>query len=124
LFRSLFASTLQELATDADKCIETSTELQEGQSMQVLCKLSNTVTDVRCKICGQGFLIYWARTAPSEQDNVRRLIVEALSQQHTASNAGHPRNGFALSGWPGSPNINGNLAPSLQLAAGASSRTV
>jgi hypothetical protein len=72
--------------------------------MQVLCKISNTASDVHCKVCGQGFLIYWSRTARSERDRVGRQIVEALSQQHTASHSSqaHPRTGFTVTSWSGS----------------------
>ncbi|ADW70781.1 hypothetical protein [Granulicella tundricola] len=73
--------------------------------MQVLCKISNTTSDVRCKVCGQGFLVYWSRTQRSERDQVRRQVAEALSQQHTASHApqAHPRTGFTVSAWSGEP---------------------
>jgi hypothetical protein len=96
--------------------------------MHVLCKRANNAGDVRCKICGQGFLIYWARTASSERDSVRRQIVEALSQQHTASYAGHPRTGFTIcatgSGWSGAPESTGTEPPRLYLAIGDPRRTV
>ncbi len=72
--------------------------------MQVLCKITNTASDVRCKVCGQGFLVYWSRTARSERDHVGRQIEEALSQQHTASHSSqaHPRAGFTVTRWSGS----------------------
>ena len=50
--------------------------------MQVLCKISNTVSDVRCKVCGQGFLVYWSRTSQTERDATRRQVIEALAEQH------------------------------------------
>ena len=64
--------------------------------MQVLCRLSNTVSDVRCKVCGQGFLIYWARTSKAEQEVTRGNVIEALERQHKGSDGAevHPRIGF------------------------------
>ena len=65
--------------------------------MQVLCKLSNTVSDVRCKVCGQGFLVYWARTSRKEQEETRRHVIEALAKQHDDSSSSehvHPRAGL------------------------------
>jgi hypothetical protein len=73
--------------------------------MQVLCKISNTVSDVRCKVCGQGFLVYWPRTSRAEQELTRRQVSEALEQQHAASGGQgghvHPRTGFTVPDWNG-----------------------
>ena len=73
--------------------------------MQVLCKISNTVSDVRCKVCGQGFLVYWSRTTRTEREATRQHVVEALAQQHAASPTehAHPRTGFTLPAWSGVP---------------------
>jgi hypothetical protein len=75
--------------------------------MQVLCKISDTVSDVRCKVCGQGFLVYWSRTSRAEQDATRRQVIEALAEQHTNSNSDnvHPRTGFNIPEWSGLPNL-------------------
>jgi hypothetical protein len=79
--------------------------------MQVLCKLSNTVSDVRCKVCGQGFLVYWSRTSVAEQESTRRHVIEALAKQHTSSNSNsadvHPRSGFNVPEWSGLPHFSG-----------------
>ena len=73
--------------------------------MQVLCKLSNTVSDVRCKVCGQGFLVYWARTSRTEQELTRRHVIEALANQHANSQSEHvhPCTGFTVPDWSGVP---------------------
>lgn len=73
--------------------------------MQVLCKISNTVSDVRCKVCGQGFLVYWSRTSRTEQEITRQHVVEALAKQHGSSHAAHvhPRTGFNVPDWAGLP---------------------
>ena len=75
--------------------------------MQVLCKISNSASDVRCKVCGQGFLVYWSRSSRAEQDATRRRVIEALAQQHTLSNSDHvhPRTGFNIPDWPGLPSF-------------------
>ena len=75
--------------------------------MQVLCKVSDTVSDIRCEICGQGFRVYWSRTSQAEQDATRRHVVEALARQHSSSNSDqvHPRTGFNIPEWSGLPNF-------------------
>ena len=77
--------------------------------MQVLCKMSNTVSDVRCKICGQGFLVYWSRTTRTEQEATRVAVVEALAQQHAHSTTEHvhPRTGFTVPDWSGLAAVSG-----------------
>lgn len=77
--------------------------------MQVLCKASNTVSDVRCKVCGQGFLVYWSRTSPAEQEVTRLQVVEALAVQHATSNSAdvHPRSGFNVPAWSGLAHFSG-----------------
>ncbi len=75
--------------------------------MQVLCKISNTVSDVRCKVCGQGFLIYWSRTSQIEREATRSQVVQALAEQHASSNSEHvhPRTGFNIPDWSGLPDF-------------------
>ncbi len=77
--------------------------------MQVLCKLSNTVSDVRCKVCGQGFLVYWSRTSLAEQEDTRRKVVDALETQHATSTSVdvHPRSGFNVPAWEGHARFSG-----------------
>jgi len=73
--------------------------------MQVLCKASNTSNDVRCSVCGQGFLVYFTRTSPAERAQSRKEVLEALRNHHVTSNhsAAHPTNGFNLPAWSGAP---------------------
>jgi hypothetical protein len=75
--------------------------------MQVLCKISNSVSDVRCKVCGQGFLVYWSRTSQAEREATRRHVIEALASQHTSSDSEnvHPRTGFNIPDWNGHPSF-------------------
>ncbi len=81
--------------------------------MQVLCKISNSVSDVRCKVCGQGFLVYWSRTSQMERESTRRHVIEALARQHTdaSSEYVHPHIGFNIPEWSRVPS--GIAAPAL-----------
>ena len=69
---------------------------------EVVCKLSNAGSDVRCSVCGQGFLVYWARFSRAEQVESRRVIQEALRGHHAAVAEGadphavHPRERFTV----------------------------
>ena len=75
--------------------------------MQVLCKTSNSASDVQCSVCGQGFLVYWARTSRAEQEETRRQVIEALAEQHSSSDSidVHPRTGFNIPAWSGVPSF-------------------
>ena len=74
-------------------------------TMQVLCKASNTASDVRCNVCGQGFLVYWTRTSVAEREAKRAEITQSLREQHHSSDMpnAHPRTGFHLPEWHGEP---------------------
>jgi len=74
--------------------------------MQVLCKASNTASDVRCSVCGQGFLVYWTRTSAEERRQRREEILESLREQHQGAASGpeaHPTTAFNLPDWHGEP---------------------
>jgi hypothetical protein len=69
---------------------------------EVECKLSNEGSDVRCAVCGQGFLVYWAKFSRAEQTQSRRVIQEELRRHHLEEMAGaeahavHPRESFIV----------------------------
>jgi hypothetical protein len=73
--------------------------------MQVLCKASKTASDIRCTICGQGFLVYWTRNSIEERAAARAGILQALRDHHTDSEtaSAHPASGFNLPEWSGDP---------------------
>jgi hypothetical protein len=77
--------------------------------MQVLCKISNTASDVRCRICGQAFAVYWSRSSRDEQESALRQVVEALEQHHASSDSvqAHPRSSFNVPDWPGLARFSG-----------------
>ena len=51
--------------------------------MQMLCKISTAYSDVRCPVCGQGFLVYWTRLHALAREEQRRRLMEGLRTQHT-----------------------------------------
>jgi hypothetical protein len=71
--------------------------------MQVLCKASNSASDIRCNICGQGFLLYWTRTSPAERSSARDEIMQALRRHHANTDfaEAHPTSGFNVPEWGG-----------------------
>ena len=60
--------------------------------MQMLCKVSNVFSDVRCPVCGQGFLVYWTRLQSKQRGEQRQTLIDGLRLQHgTVSTAeAHP----------------------------------
>ncbi len=71
--------------------------------MQVLCKSSNVASDVRCDVCGQGFLVYWVRTAADVRGAMRSEIAHMLGAHHDGSEGvpAHPAGEFHLPVWHG-----------------------
>ena len=67
--------------------------------MQMICKVSNVFNDVRCPVCGQGFLVYWTRVAARNRSDGRDLLQDGLRRQHggEASGAEAHAPAFALS---------------------------
>jgi len=84
---------------------------------QVLCSLSHEGSDVRCSVCGQGFLVYWSRYSRDEQAACRRIVQDQLRQHHTdAKDPGadrriHPRSPFNVPDWT----VLSHLAPAASL---------
>jgi len=76
---------------------------------QVLCTRSNDGNDVRCSVCGQGFLVFWSRFSRKEQEECRVLVQDALRKHHAAKGesaaAAHPDEGFTVPEWTGSPDF-------------------
>ncbi len=77
--------------------------------MQVLCKLSNSSSDIRCPHCGQGFLLYWERSSRQEQDQARREIQHVLRGHHAEISTpdAHPDSAFNIPNWSGQANFSG-----------------
>jgi hypothetical protein len=77
--------------------------------MQVLCKISDSASDVHCEICGQGFRVFWSRTAREEQQEALNKVRKALAAHHTGSTQAnsHPSTSFNVPEWSGLPQFSG-----------------
>ncbi|GAA3750860.1 hypothetical protein [Terriglobus aquaticus] len=51
--------------------------------MSITCLLSHTYNDLRCPVCGEGFLILARAENLVSRMQVRRIVGEALRRQHT-----------------------------------------
>lgn len=63
-------------------------------------------TGIRCPICGQGFLIFEELAAHASQIESRRIIQQALRDQHTSRgrlSGAHPDSTFNIPSWAGEP---------------------
>lgn len=58
--------------------------------MPIECMSSNLSSDVRCDICGQGFLVY----AEHRMGDTRQRVLQALRLHHTTSE--HPSGPFTI----------------------------
>lgn len=62
--------------------------------------------EIRCPICGQGFLIFEELAAHASQFEGRRIIQQALRSQHTEQGTlyhAHPESTFDIPSWRGEP---------------------
>jgi hypothetical protein len=77
--------------------------------MQVLLRKSDDRQDIQCSVCGQGFRLYWERTAEAERDTMRPMLLDELRKQHRGdtSTAVHPGSPFNLPSWSGSAQFSG-----------------
>lgn len=53
--------------------------------MQMLCKVAAGFSDVRCPICGQGFLVYWTRSREITRYQQRVALQQSLREQHVTA---------------------------------------
>lgn len=68
------------------------------------CQQSKISANVRCPICGQGFLIYAEQGMQVGHNVNRRLIQHVLRTHHTlhsASSSAHPESTFYIPCWSG-----------------------
>jgi hypothetical protein len=77
--------------------------------MQVLLRKSQQAQDLTCRVCGQGFRVYWERTSLEEQMAMRAIVLKELDQHHTGdrSPSAHPDLPFNVPAWQGSPQFSG-----------------
>ena len=77
--------------------------------MQVLLRKSDEAQDLQCRVCGQGFRVYWERTSLEEQMAMRAIVLKELDRQHAGdrSREAHPDAPFNVPSWQGSPQFSG-----------------
>lgn len=72
--------------------------------MQVLCKPTDASPHIQCPVCGQGFLLYWERSARDQQDGTLPSILQALREHHNHPGlTSHPGSPFNIPSWSGLP---------------------
>jgi hypothetical protein len=64
--------------------------------MKAVCKVSNTGSDVRCGVCGQGFLVDWEHGTPAEHAAQFAAVMSVLRNHHAAMETAsvHPKGEF------------------------------
>lgn len=53
--------------------------------MQITCLLSHTSSDVRCPVCGQGFLVFAERASATVREQIRRRVQRTMRLHHGAA---------------------------------------
>ena len=66
--------------------------------MSIECRPSNVCSDVRCSVCGQGFLLYGDRRSSAERQSVRATVQQMLRAQHSGHQ--HPATAFMVDWTP------------------------
>ena len=66
--------------------------------MSIECRPSNLCSDVRCAVCGQGFLLYGDRRTSRDRHAVRETVQGMLRDQHNLHQ--HPEAGFTVEWTP------------------------
>ena len=71
---------------------------RKRDAMQVLCKKTNGNAEMRCSVCGQGFVIFWERQSRTERAEATREIQMTLRHQHRTQKGpeAHPNGGFMV----------------------------
>ena len=67
--------------------------------MSVTCLLSNTANDLRCPVCGQGFLLFAERATATVREQVKRRVQRAMRSHHAGAQGGlnvHPTASFPV----------------------------
>lgn len=67
------------------------------------CQLSKISANVRCPVCGQGFLIYAEHGMEAGHSINRRTIQHVLRSHHArnGSSSAHPESTFHIPNWSG-----------------------
>jgi hypothetical protein len=62
--------------------------------MLIECQSSNVCSDIRCAICGQGFLMYSEAAIRHQRVEIRSLVQHVLREHHTSDQ--HPNDPFTV----------------------------
>ena len=72
----------------------------EGPPMSVTCLISHTANDLRCPVCGQGFLLFPAGRVPATaREQIRRCVQGTMRAHHSSQTSGaeaHPGEAFVV----------------------------
>jgi hypothetical protein len=81
--------------------------------MQVLCKSTNGNAEIKCCVCGQGFVMFWERQTHSERLAAMREIQQTLRKQHhhQEGREAHPASGFLVPEWDKNISFAGAAVP-------------
>jgi hypothetical protein len=66
--------------------------------MSIKCCPSNLCSDLRCAVCGQGFLLYGDVRSPRERQALRETVQNTLREHHKAQE--HPSTAFLVDWTP------------------------
>jgi hypothetical protein len=59
---------------------------------------------MQCPVCGQGFLLYWERTAQDLRESAKPDIEQTLRDHHIGGTmTAHPESPFNIPSWTGQP---------------------
>lgn len=67
--------------------------------MSTTCLLSNTANDLRCPVCGQGFLVFAERATATVREQVKRRVQRAMRTHHAGTQGAldvHPTVAFPV----------------------------
>ncbi len=67
--------------------------------MSVTCLMSNLANDLRCPVCGQGFLVFAERGSATVREQVKRRVQHTMRSHHAGAMGGlhvHPTTAFAV----------------------------
>jgi len=73
--------------------------------MKVFCRRTNGNAELRCSVCGQGFVLFWERQPRTERTAMLGEIQKTMRRHHRTSPGkdAHPNGGFLAPEW-GDPN--------------------
>ena len=71
--------------------------------MQVLCVATEECADIVCKVCGEGYRLYFERQSQAEREQAVAMVTRALANHHVTANGplAHPKKPFNVPDWSG-----------------------